>query len=194
MPRALTEQEKCRICHRLIDKGKDIVLMHGIRKVSVDDITKAAGMSKGSFYQHFESKEKYLYELTLEVHRQIFAQAEQMIFQDGDLQDNIRGFLLKLFHLPEVAFFSRNYHEISELINTLADQGVQSSHQMEVDMFERLMVMAGIDTQKAKPGVVCNYVHMLNMIMGSDLMIEDYLPETIDLIMDSLITYFFGGV
>ncbi|MCL2721778.1 MAG: TetR/AcrR family transcriptional regulator, partial [Treponema sp.] len=70
MPRALTEQEKCRLCNRLLEKGKAIVLAQGIKKVSVDDIAKAAGMAKGSFYQHFESKEVFLYELINDIHKQ----------------------------------------------------------------------------------------------------------------------------
>ena len=49
MPRALTEQEKCRQCEKLLVKGREVVLKQGIKKVSVDEITKAAGMAKGLF-------------------------------------------------------------------------------------------------------------------------------------------------
>ena len=79
MPRALTEQEKCRQCQRLLDKGKSFVLSHGIKKVSIDDIAKAADMAKGTFYQHFESKEKYLLALIEDIHKHAFAKSEQMI-------------------------------------------------------------------------------------------------------------------
>ncbi len=50
MPRALTEQERCAQCERLLNKGRDVVLMYGMRKVSIEDIAKAAGMAKGTLW------------------------------------------------------------------------------------------------------------------------------------------------
>ena len=193
MPRALTEQEKCRICNRLLEKGKEITLLQGIRKVSVDDITKAAGMAKGSFYQHFESKERFLVELIVDIHRQIFVRAEQILLGGDDLRSSVRVYLMTLFHTPEMTFLVKNYREINELVDAMSDQEIALTNQIEVDMYDRLLVMVGIDTTKAKPGVVHNYMHTLHMIMGSDMMIADDLPETFELILDSLISYIFGG-
>jgi AcrR family transcriptional regulator len=193
MPRALTEQEKCRICDKLLEKGKDIVLSQGIRRVSVDEITKAAGMAKGSFYQHFESKEHFLYELVMSIHRQIYAQAEQMINAGGDSKSSIRELLTSLFQRPELAFLTRNYQDINDLFASMPDCEIQSEKQMEADMLEKLLVSAGIDTRKVKPGVVHNYLHTLFIMKGSDLMIEDDLPETVEIFMDNLLSYIFGG-
>jgi len=193
MPRALTEQEKCRLCKRLLDKGKEVVLSQGIKKVSVDDIAKAAGMAKGSFYQHFESKEVFLYELINDMHLQMFEQAEQMLKAGDDLKANTRIFLMNLFHMPQMVFFTKNYNEINELFESMPEKESLSTKEMEKDVFEKLMIKAGIDIQKVKPGVVHNYLHALYLVMGSELMIEDDLPETFELIMDNLISYIFGG-
>ena len=113
MPRALTEQERYRQCKRLLEKGKDVVLAHGIRKVSVDDITKAAKMAKGSFYQHFESKEKFMLALIMEIHQQIFTLAEEKLLEEGDLKENVQNFLMNLFHIPEMVFLIKHYNEIN---------------------------------------------------------------------------------
>ena len=190
MPRALTEQDKCRLCNKLLEKGKPVVLSQGVKKISVDDITKAAGMAKGSFYQHFESKEKYLYELIKEIHKHIFAQAEQII-TGGEVQTNIRGFLMNIFQMPEMVFLTGNYYDIKELFDSLPEQEVQSLSQMEIELFTRLMALAGINTKKVKPGVVHNYFHTICMMAKCDFMIEEDLPKTLELITDSLISYAF---
>jgi AcrR family transcriptional regulator len=52
MPRALTEKEKSAQYRKLLDKGKKEVISHGIKKVSVDDIAKVAGIAKGTFYKY----------------------------------------------------------------------------------------------------------------------------------------------
>jgi AcrR family transcriptional regulator len=193
MPRALTEQEKCRLCGRLLEKGKDVVFAQGVRKTSVDEIAKAAGMAKGSFYQHFESKEKYLYELIMEQHRLLFAKAAQMIQATNDYREGIRGVLMSLFHMPEMIFFVKNYREIDELFESMPDPEAKTAHQIELELYENLLSLAGIDSERVKPGVVNNYVHTLFMAMASEMMFQDDLPETVELLMDGLVSYIFGG-
>lgn len=192
MPRALTEQEKCRQCEKLLEKGKNIILTHGVKKVSVDEITKAAGMAKGSFYHHFETKEEYLFRLIWYIHEQLFTQAEQMINNQKDLQADTRSFLINLFNMPELAFFIKNHHDIDELVASMPGEA-ESVNQKETDMFEKLLALAGIDTERVKPGVVNNYLHTLFIMMGSDLMVKKDLQETFDHMIDSLVSYIFGG-
>lgn len=42
---------------KIYEAAKRLVMEHGIEKVSVDSIVEAAGVSKGAFYVHFESKD-----------------------------------------------------------------------------------------------------------------------------------------
>ena len=195
MPRALTEKEKCAQCQKLLEKGKAAVISHGIRKVSVDDIAKAADMAKGTFYQHFESKEKYLYALIEKIHHDAFSQAKQIIFSGPPstdaLRTNVIGFLKGLFNMPEMAFLIQNEHDMVDLFENVPNRELQFFKRMEADLFGKMLKLAGIDTEITKPGIVHNYVHALFLMMSSDLMTEDDLPETVDLITDSLISYIF---
>jgi AcrR family transcriptional regulator len=197
MPKALTEKEKCAQCQKLLSKGKDVVMASGIRKVSVDDIVKAAGMAKGTFYQHFDSKESYLYALIEAIHEEAFAKAGQMIASalmgGSDLRGSARDFLGKLLQMPEMVFFIQNEAAIIALFETIPNQELLSSRQTETHLFEKILLLAGIDTGTVKPGVVHNCVHALFLMLGSDLMIKHDLQETADLLIDSLISYIFGG-
>lgn len=42
---------------KIFESAKRLVLEHGIENVSIDSIVQAAGVSKGAFYIHFESKD-----------------------------------------------------------------------------------------------------------------------------------------
>ncbi len=42
---------------KIYEAARELALNHGIENVSVNSIVKAAGVSKGSFYVHFESKD-----------------------------------------------------------------------------------------------------------------------------------------
>ena len=161
MPRALTEQEKIRQIELLLEKGKDIVFEQGIRKISVDDITRAAGVAKGTFYQHFESKEQFLYKLIINVHCQMFIQAEQVISGQKDIATGFRSFITNCFHMPELAFLIKNEREIESVLVSMPDQDFKTFKRTETGVFEKLLDMAHIDPQKVKPGVVHNYIHTL---------------------------------
>lgn len=197
MPRALTEKEKAAQSRRLLDKGKDVVISCGVRKVSVDDIAKAAGLAKGTFYQHFESKEQYLYALIEKIHSEAFAEAEHII-SDGlsggsDLRENVYSFLQKFFYWPEMVFFIQNESDINMLFETVPNSELKSFKQKEELLFEGILRLFGIDTKKVKPGVVHNYIHVLFLMKSSEYMADEDLQETTDLIIESLISYVFGG-
>ena len=192
MPRALTESEKCLQCQKLLDKGKAIVLSQGMKKISVDEIAKAAGISKGSFYQHFESKERFLLELTENIHRRIFTQVEEMLRDITDYKANARDFFMSLFSMPEMAFFIQNEQEICELfVTAIPNQELQSFKRMEEAMIKKVLLLMEVNIEKVIPGVVHNYVHIIYLLINNDLMMKDDLPKTVDLILDSLISYIF---
>lgn len=57
MPKGFTEHEKELIGERLLEQGYRLFSVYGLRKTNVGEIAEAAGISKGSFYSFYESKE-----------------------------------------------------------------------------------------------------------------------------------------
>jgi AcrR family transcriptional regulator len=66
MPRAFSERERDVIRQRLLRAGREQFAAYGMR-ASVDDLVRAAGISKGAFYLFYDSKEALLLDL-LEQH------------------------------------------------------------------------------------------------------------------------------
>jgi AcrR family transcriptional regulator len=60
MPRAFNEEEKKFIRLRLIEAGKRSINRAGIKALVVDDVARDAGISKGSFYSFFPSREDFI--------------------------------------------------------------------------------------------------------------------------------------
>jgi AcrR family transcriptional regulator len=74
MPRAFTADEATAIRARLMAAGAESFARMGIRRTTVDELTRAAGISKGAFYNFFDTKES-LFLALLEDH-EIRAHAE----------------------------------------------------------------------------------------------------------------------
>ena len=60
MPRPFTEPDRARIQAKLIAAGKRVLNSAGIRLLVVDDVAREAGISKGSFYSFYPSREEFI--------------------------------------------------------------------------------------------------------------------------------------
>ncbi len=67
MPKWFSEIEKETIRQKLIDQGYRQFSQFGFKKTNVDEIAKAAGISKGAFYRFYESKEMLFMEVIEQV-------------------------------------------------------------------------------------------------------------------------------
>ena len=57
MPRIFSEADRGAIRQSLIEAGRESFLRHGLRKTSVEELARSAGIAKGTFYNFFASKE-----------------------------------------------------------------------------------------------------------------------------------------
>lgn len=61
-----TENEKEHIRERLLAAGRELFPRYGLKKTSLEDLTRPAGIAKSSFYGFFDSKESLYMELLIE--------------------------------------------------------------------------------------------------------------------------------
>ncbi|HUX52026.1 MAG TPA: TetR/AcrR family transcriptional regulator [Spirochaetia bacterium] len=63
MPRGFSEKELAIVRERILAEGKRLFERHGLARTTVEEITKAVGIAKGSYYRFFDSKELLYMEL-----------------------------------------------------------------------------------------------------------------------------------
>ncbi|MFR2432504.1 MAG: TetR/AcrR family transcriptional regulator [Hungatella sp.] len=78
MPR-FTEQEKEIINSKLLIEGEKLFALHGLKKVTVDDLVAAVNISKGSFYAFYPSKEHLYVEINFRLQKELFTSIETTI-------------------------------------------------------------------------------------------------------------------
>ena len=62
---AFTSDEKARIACTLVDTAEQLFAAQGLKKTSLDELVRPAGIAKGSFYAFFDSKESLYLEVML---------------------------------------------------------------------------------------------------------------------------------
>ncbi|SHK43324.1 TetR/AcrR family transcriptional regulator [Paramaledivibacter caminithermalis] len=81
MPK-FSKHERDIIKKRLFTEGEKLFSVHGVRKVTINDLTTAAGISHGAFYTFFESKEHLFMEINLKKQQEIFDGLECLFYEN----------------------------------------------------------------------------------------------------------------
>jgi len=94
---------------QVMEGARTVFLSQGFDGASMNDIARAAGVSKGTLYVYFESKEQLFEALIRESRKE---QAERLVFPDdpGDARELLRGFgrrLIELMTRPETIAYVR---------------------------------------------------------------------------------------
>ncbi|APH18848.1 TetR/AcrR family transcriptional regulator [Clostridium botulinum] len=82
MPKGFTENEKTIITEKLIKECKSNWQKYGYKKTSIDVLCRDIGISKGSFYSFFDTKEDLFYQVIKETQEHLYEIVEERISQN----------------------------------------------------------------------------------------------------------------
>ena len=82
---AFTEVQNETIRSDLIREARRCGVTIGMRKTSVEQLTEAVGISKGSFYKFFDSKELLFFVVLEDIHTECFAAARKSLLENARL-------------------------------------------------------------------------------------------------------------
>lgn len=127
MPIAFTEEEMTKLRHELILAGIKLSRELGLQRMSVEKITSAVGIAKGSFYIFFDSKEDFILEIADYANRE----TEKMLFSalNGRRQMSAHEF---------ISFFNTYIHSDYDLMGglTVNDFFWLQKHIKKQDLFD----------------------------------------------------------
>jgi len=87
---AFSAEENAAIRETLLREARHCAVTLGLRKTSVEQLTEAAGISKGLFYKYFASKELLFFEVLEDIHSEVYQVAEQALEEGKDLPPDER--------------------------------------------------------------------------------------------------------
>lgn len=118
MPR-FNEQEKEKIRLDLQQKGKHLFSVFGLKKTSIADLTKAAGIAQGTFYLFYSSKEELYFELVEQEEEAVRGQLGDAYFSGAPLKrEGFKQFLRDSLETMEHNPFLRQLYD-EELMEAL---------------------------------------------------------------------------
>jgi len=183
MPRAFSPEERETIRRQLREKGEKLFEAYGLKKTTVADITQAVGISKGSFYLFYNSKEELLLEILEQIESEGRGRILEYVVQP---QENARqsvcailkSFLLTWDAYPLLRKLDKS--DFDYLARKLPAERLQSHIDRDEQFIDNFTYKFGRDgiTLRVPPRVVANLIKGLFFIgirrydLGEDAYVE----------------------
>lgn len=84
MPK-FSDSERDIIKQKLNTEGERLFTLHGIKKVTVDDLVNAAGIAKGSFYSFYKNKEHLFMEIAGNLQKEMWTDMDAFLEENSTL-------------------------------------------------------------------------------------------------------------
>lgn len=193
MPIAFTEEEMTKLRHELILAGIRLSRELGLQRMSVEKITSAVGIAKGSFYIFFDSKEDFILEIADYANRE----TEKMLLAalNGRRQMSAHEF---------ISFFNTYIHSDYDLMGglTVNDFFWLQKHIKKQDMFDPDAQLKTAQLwlsliNDVRDGVdVGTFINLIKSIYAirehSDTMVKASIENSIQVILRTIEIYISG--
>ena len=199
MAKAFTEANKERIKKALLQKGREYFIRYGLKKTSVEELAKASGIAKGSFYKFFDSKEA----LFLAIHEEsegkmrtdLIQKLESAVEPAEKLRSLLKNSFLYLEEDPLLrAVFSKE--EPANLSGLMTSEQFRDHYHQNIWFMEELVrhwqdggIIRQLDTE-----VVSNLLgSTFYILLQKDNLGEEMYARVIDMLIECLVNYLSGG-
>lgn len=188
MAAAFTEQEKNSIRAALKKSAQECIPTVGVRGATVEHLTKSAGISKGAFYDFYESKEHLFFEVMEDWHEVLYSEAMKVLRERTDLSDSDRAAeaLLRVCEILEknmLMDFLEN--DLPYILRKIPPQVLQRHYHSDDVHIGEILRKSGLHLTQP-PEVACEAVRLLFLSLTNRRQIGKYFPQVLELTVRSV--------
>lgn len=133
---------------KLLEAGKRIIGEKGLANTSVEEITEAAGVSKGTFYTYFRQKEEIVFELSSETFYEILDRAQGC---QGSFYERIRQYAVDFSECIEAGGVRMAQEWVRTVVNPPVREEGQGLRKWSLDVSSvETLLRTGIEEGKLK--------------------------------------------
>lgn len=193
MPKVYSDEKRLEIRGQLMKAGIGLIRQYGMKRMSIEELTKKVGIAQGTFYNFFKSKEIFVCEIASAYQEEIDLQVEEIVRMKGGLdRADVREFYRKTFLEDENSIFRFLSREDIQTIVTRLPAGYLSriSSGKESIMKMALKVKGGKESYDID--LIFNWIQILNLaVENKDLLSGAAFEKTINQIIDHLLDEIF---
>jgi AcrR family transcriptional regulator len=174
-----------------LEAGRELFATGGLRKTSIEDLTRPAGIAKSSFYAFFESKEALYLELLMMERRRMKEEISSTFPATGDAREGLEYFLRAAIREIESSALTRRVITHPEEWRAVTRR--VSPEQMEANLAESTLATLSFIREgqergriiAARPEVIAGIVRAVVVLTThKDDIGRDIYPEVLEMMID----------
>lgn len=179
---AFTDEQNKQIRNDLIWEARRCGITIGMRKTSVERLTEAVGISKGSFYKFFDSKELLFFAVLENIHTECFMAAQKSLQENESLPPAGRAaaaILAACRWLADTKAFVFIENDADFLLHRLPEE-VKSAHYHDDETHIRALLEAGGLQPKGGMALAAATVRGLILTVSNQEQIGALYPQVLE--------------
>lgn len=137
MPLAFSKEECQKIRNALLENACLYVQTRSVSDITVDELAKSVGISKGAFYKFFSSKEQLFYTLLRQMHNKIYGPALDLLkTSSNDPSFVLTKAILEACKLLDDSKYARFYEEDAKrVLDSIPEEDKKKQIEEETELF-----------------------------------------------------------
>jgi AcrR family transcriptional regulator len=194
MPKIVTEHEKDMVREAMFTQGIELIRKKGVKRITVEDITSATHIGKGSFYSYYNSKEELLYSIIKKSESRMFERVEAVLSENTNLNERLVKVLKEIYLAADSIVLYVSPSDIELLLRKLPGEVADREASKSNDYFSRTLSLCGIDESRCEMDVLAYLMNALHFVGSTDMTFgERGREKALDILVHSIADYMTGG-
>ncbi len=183
-PKAFSEEEKALVRNKLIEEAKECLATTGIKKTTVEELSRAAGISKGAFYMFYDSKEilflDALESIQIKIHDTLISEVKRHKNKRSSFIQVIKRMFLDF--RPILNVLSNDEYEI--LLRRVPQERIKQH--IEIDDKASRLFSEQISGNRVNPELLSAALRMLMLGMLHQNEVGSHAEEAFDYLLEAV--------
>ncbi len=192
MPIIFDDDAKKKLKMQMIENGFNLIKKYGLKKTSVEDITRISGIAKGTFYNFFKSKEDFVHEIVIFKRTQAKKEFELLLNNNGKIQrDQFKNYIEMLLFGDYNLFLYLSQDDIAILKARWPKEYFINDANDETTS---LWILSHIENLSSHRNwkIFANHMKSIAIIQANkENLYEDVYKETIDMLIKGILDYLY---
>lgn len=187
IPKIVTEEERTQVRDAIYAAAISLIRQKGVRKVTVDDIAAAVGISKGAFYAYYPSREVCVYEALRRSEGELFARMEVIMAQGLRDRERTGRFLREVFLAPDSVLLHLSPTDLEVLLRKLPSEYREREKNKSDDYFRRSLALLGVGENQME--TVALLTDCLGVVATDKKFSENGRQQALDVLVEAISNY-----
>lgn len=191
IPKIISKEERALTKEAIYNVTIQLIKEKGVRYVTVEDITTAVGIAKGSFYSYYQSKEACLYDVIIRAERKAFERTKEIMSFVRTDRGKVIALLQELFTSQDSLFFYIGQKDVDMLLRKLPVEYHEKGRQKDDSNFQTAIQLMNLDEHQME--VVALFTSCLSLTASNRTYSRPAINEALNLMIYALADYLAGS-